>query len=437
MKKIIILLILTALAGTSCFYKSVMTGEADEINQARIYNFNEKNYLVTMEYVFQAVYKEGGRGINITSGYNDQRISVYNLEDGSLKARKNTGRIDRYPILFLGCSKDHLWFYSPSNGLHTLDPENLEMKLTHDQIMKNNPELGSKLAACEWYQLQQYFQFNDITQNVVVTDNQGYRYFLDIGTLNTKKNEGEYLSFNPRRDRQLETNISFPPPRMSMTGDLRKQIRIDNREVNGSLTFLDGKFMVERDPVRLLTGISEQLTTNKIQMEALNNQLSQLNSTSGGSGPDRRFYQQNFKNRLNNSRQKTENLINELEKALTDISLTGFSHHYSQPLSPDSTSFFVFHSAGTAKEANLRISRIRRTGSVELKELWTTELNGIFYNPDAARETNVFKEVFSKGNPGFRFSQFEMEDNKLVMIWMLHLICINMDNGKLLYQFRL
>jgi len=434
-RRLIILLFLV-ISGFSCMYKSVMEGEADDIKKARIYNYQDNNYLVTIEYVYQVMSKESGRGYTMITGHNDPRISVYDLDSGILIARKKTGRIDRYPFEFLGCTEGNLWFYSFENGIHTLNPANLEIKLTQDQILKNNPELGERLATCEPYQLPQYFQFNEITRHVVLTDQQGYRYFLDTEILAAKKIDEEYRSFDPRRNRQLETYISSPPPVLAMNGDLRKQIMVDNREVNSSLTFLEGQFIVDRNPVRTYEGINDHLSAEMEKIEALNNQLLRLNDLNGGRGPAYRTPERDTLNRLHSQRRNSENLIRELEEGHTTVAREGYSHRFSHLLSPDTSSFFVLHSSGRTKDANMMISRIKRKGSTALTELWTTEIPGIFHNPDAARETNSFKVVFSKGSPDFSYSQFEMEDNKLIIIWMLHIICIDMETGTLLWKFR-
>ncbi len=418
-------------------FKSVMEGEADDIVKSRLYTFEDRNYLVMVEYVYQVTSKEGGRGITTITGHNDQRISVYNLEDGSRVARKKTGRNDRYAMEFLGCTPGNLWFYSFENGLHTLDPLSLEIKLTQENILRNNPELLGNLATCEWYQLPQYFQFNELSGKVILTDNKGYRYALDPITLIARKIEGEYRSFDPRRDRQLETHISFPPPYMALTGDLRKQVRLDNQEVNTQLTFLDGKFIVDRNPVRVLAGINQRLSAEMVKLEGIYSQLNRLNSLNGGRGPLWRTPQRDTLTKLENSMRIIESTIKTLEEASTEVSGGGFSHSYNHLLSPDSTSFFVLHASGTAKDANMMISRVHREGNISLKELWTTEIPGLFHNPDAARETNTFKEVFSKGSPEFRYSHFEMEGNKLIIVWMLHGCCLDTETGKILWKFRI
>jgi hypothetical protein len=435
MNKLLIIILMAAVF-SSCMYKSVMEGTADNIVEARIYSFEGKQYLVMLELVYQATSKQGGRGISITTGYNVQRLSVYNLNDGSLVVRKKAGRLDRFALEFLGCTGGNLWFYSLTEGIHSLNPETLEVRVTQETIFEKNPGLRGNLATCEWYQLPQFFQFNDISQSIVLTDNQGYRYLLDPDSLLATKIVWEYQPYDPRTSQNFATSITFPPPTLNLTGELRKQIRLDGKEVNPGLTFLDGKFIVDRNPARVVEGIDRKLSWYMLRMEAIYPELLELTAMNNGRGPSWGTRDRDTLQRLENVRYQLGSDIRNLESCRVDISQKGYSHHYTPLLSPDTTAFFVFHSSGTAKDARVVISRVQRKGNRELTALWTTEIPGLFYNPDAASETNTFREVFSKGSPDFKFSCFEMEANRLIIIWMLHVHCIDMETGEILWKFR-
>lgn len=436
MNKAFIMISLAVMA-SACMYKPVLTGEADDIMKAEIYNFDSKNYLVMSELIYQATSKSGGRGITTITGFNEMRMSVYDLEDGSLSARKKTGRQNRDPLLFLGCTPGNLWLYNATEAIHSLDPETLEMKTSMEKIYEINPELRGNLASCEWYQYGTYYQFNSVKQQIILTDNKGYRHILDPATLQSSRIEWEYRSFDSRPDRLLETHISFPPPVTSISGDIRKQLRINNREVSPGLTFLDGKIIIDRNPVRQVEGIHIRLYGNMMKLETIYPKIMDLNAMNDGRGPLWRTPLRDTLTALENLKRTLESEIQIMETAMTDISSEGFSHRYTVPLSPDTTTFFLLHASGTEKEANLMISRIMRKGNQELTELWSTEIPGIFFNPVAARETNVYKEIFSKGSPEFDFKSINLEDDKLILIWMLHGICLNINNGEILWKFRI
>lgn len=435
MKKVLFILTIAGLF-QACMYKSVMTGEADNILKARIYNYEGRQLLVMLESVFQATSKSGGRGITTITGFDELRISVYNLHDGNLVARKKQGRLNKTPAEFLGCTKGNIWCYSTNNGIHSLNPETLELKTTQETIFEKNPELKDNLAICEWYQVGQFFQFNEISRQIVLTDKRGYRYFLDPDSLTASKITWEYNSFDPRTTQNFETHISFPPPVISISGDLRKQIRINNTEVDHNLTFFAGKFIADRNAPRVAEGIRQRLSANMISLEAIYPRLLRLKALNEQRGLRYGTPQRDSLYRLENFLRYTQSDIQRMENSLRQISGSGYTHDYTPLLSPDTTSFLVFHSSGTAKDAHVLISKIQLKNNLELEERWATEIPGLFFDPSAAAETSIFKEIFSKGSPEFRFSHIDMEDHLLVIVWMLHVHCLDLETGKILWKFR-
>lgn len=434
MRKLLVLVLLAPLLN-SCMLKSVMKDEADDISKASIYNFDGKEYLVMMETVYQATSKRSGRGISVTTGYNEQRLSIYDLRDGSLKNRIKTGKQIRQAVEFLGCTNGKLWFYSLKEGIHARDPETLEINVPQETIFGKNPEIRDKLATCEWYELPKYFQFNDISRKIVLTDNRGYRYLLDPDSLTTQKVTWEYQPFDPRSSQQLETSIPFPPPYLNLTGELRQQIRVENREVNPGLTFLKGQFIIDRNPARILESVDRRLSGEMVSAEAVYRRIMDLNALNNGRGPDWRSPGRDTLRMLESLKYKLDNEITKLEGSRSDVQAEGYSYDYKKLLSPDTTSFLMFHSSGTPKEANTLISRVMLENS-QLKELWKTEIPGLFFDPNAARETDPFKMVFSKGSPEFDFSQFDLSGHKMIIIRMLHVHCIDMETGHILWKFR-
>lgn len=435
MKKMFVLTFLILLQ-SGCMYKSVMNSEADDIIKARIYSYNNKNYLVMLESVFQATSKKGGQGITTITGFNEQRISVYNISDGSLVIRKKTGKAITFPIVFLGCTKGNLWFYTPIEGVHSLDPETLEIKVKQDDILEKSPELRNNLATCEWYQLPQYFQFNEIKQQIILTDNKGFRYFLDTDSLLTTKILSVYHPLESRYNKPFEKSITFPEPHLYMKGDLRTQIEVEGTILAPDLTFLEGEFIVDRNPARIIEGIDNRLSFMMIKAEDIYPKILSLNSLNGGRGPRWGEKLRDSLNKLEHARYNLEADIKETEKCRTEIQQSGHNINYTQLLSPDTKNFFVFHKASTAKDAQVIISRIQMRSNNEMNELWSTEIPRLFFNPSAASETTIFKEVFSKGSPEFRFSHFDISGNNLIIVWMLHVHCIDIVTGKVLWRFR-
>jgi hypothetical protein len=171
-------------------------------------------------------------------------------------------------------------------------------------------------------------------------------------------------------------------------------------------------------------------------MEELFSKIMTLKALNNGDGPQWRTPERDTLRILEDSSNKIGNDINKLGVCRNDIMVNGHSNSYDQLLSPDTATFFVFHSSGTQKDANVVISRIQLKNNTELHELWSTEMPGLFHNPGAARETNTFKAVFSKGSPEFRFSYINLDNDKLIIVWMLHVYCLNIKDGTILWKFR-
>jgi hypothetical protein len=106
-------------------------------------------------------------------------------------------------------------------------------------------------------------------------------------------------------------------------------------------------------------------------------------------------------------------------------------------LTPYPNQFFIAHRSSLQKQAVLVISLVELSEKNELRLRWQTQLNDLFYDVAAAQKTEEFKKVFSGGTPSLDFQFFDLLENRLVLIYRLHAICIDTDNGTLLWKKRL
>ena len=103
----------------------------------------------------------------------------------------------------------------------------------------------------------------------------------------------------------------------------------------------------------------------------------------------------------------------------------------------DSHSFYVLSKNEDIAEATIKISKVRSTQFGEFTELWSTSPVGMFYNVAQARNTSAFKQFFGTLQPEFNYSFYQIYDNKLVIIYLLQVCCIDIETGKIIWQFRL
>lgn len=361
----IVALALIAVFAISCLHKSVTKGTADDVEKAVILTQGNKKYLIAYEMVYQAISKSSNQGFTTIRGYNDSRVSCYDLSTGALVARQPMGRYgEDKAATFLGLTPGNLWFYSVESkkGLFSLDPLTLAPKITQQQIFTANPSLDGHLSIPKWYETEKYFLTDPAGQRVQLTDDQGFRYLLDPATLKAER-VGDSLfypvySFDPFLASGVSLNENTS---IQLSGDIREKFEINYKKTADTLAFLGGRFIIRQEPAEL---------------------------------------------RIHDP-------------------------HKEIPLQPDSAGFFVAHKSSTAKDARLMISRVQYDGAGSFTVRWTLKLEDIFYDASAAKETDAFKRVFSKGDPEFGFQFFTLEDDLLVGIYMLRTFAVDVNTGKL------
>jgi hypothetical protein len=426
MKKIGLLLIVLFLFG-GCFHKSVKTGEADDIEKVIVYTGKEGSLLITVEDVFQASSKKSGGGITHISGHNDQRITSYDLSTGKILAREGTGEQIKNNIVLLGFSEGNIWFYSKDEdlGLHSRDPKTLAVKITQEKFFEANPTLKGNLGQSEWYQITDFYSFDPINKRVFLADNQGVYYAVNTTTLKAEKLP---LSFKMPNDFfRKENGISrglFNGADLDISGEKRKHIEVNNKEVNGNLSFLDGKLMADFNINSLYKRISvlHDLELKKRAIDSL-----KFDSAKAANKSHSWIYDRPFSDNYRFATKTSE--------SFKEITVNCNLPREEYLLMPDSNTFFIMHKTSTAKDARLIISKMNLTNKASLKEEWQTKLDDIFFDADAAETTDSFKKVFSKGSPKFDFKYYDLVGDKLIIIHMLNAVCLDVKTGKVLWKF--
>lgn len=430
---------------SSCFHKSVETGEADNIMKVLIYQGKEGAFMITTETIFQASSKSSGGGVTKISGHNDLRISSYDINTGKLSARDALGGQMDNSLVILGCSEGNVWCYSFDSdlGFHSRDPKTLEVKVTQEKFFEKNPKLKDALAKCEWYSIDQFFAFNVLTKKILVTDNQGYRYAVDpVALVAEKLPEGYSMPY--KNDRYMDGNGEINLRNISFKGDLRKSIEVNNKTIDNNSTFLEPQFLMNLDVAALYASIKKQYQFIKAQDDSIQTALTEIAKKYGEFDEKHKRYNlykysdadQDKYRLLTNDQYTRHSTMENFERTIKEMDKSQSLSSTKQFLSPDTTSVFVVHKSNTAKDAKLLISRISIKNGTELKELWKTQLEDVFYDADAAEETDAFKKVFSKGSPDFGFKYFNLVDNKLLVIYGLYAHCLDIKTGKVLWKFR-
>ncbi len=429
---------ITIISLSSCFHKNVLKDEADDVEKVLIYSQDGKNYLIALESIFQATSKSSGGGITTISGYTELRISVYELETGTLIAREKAGELgEDENTIILGCTEGNLWLHSCDDelGLHSLNPLTLEIKVTLEQILEKNPELKDKLAKSEWYSANQFYGYDELEKQLIITDTEGFRYYLNPETLLAEKQieEIKIPTFFPNR--YFSSNVEIDDDYLSFSGDLRNTLTYNNVEINPTISFLNGQLLTDQNLNRLHSLFFEK---KQLIQKQLDETIHHFDSLKFENGEDYWYWKGEVRDeyyKLENKKRDFENKIDNLTREINYITTGSFST--SIALQNDSTSFYIAHKSSTNNDAFLVISKIKIENKITASEQWKTVLEDIFYDATAAEQTDAFKTVFSKGNPNFDYQFFDLIDNKIVIFYMLHFFCIDIQTGNVLWKLKI
>ena len=242
------ILLIVIISISSCYHKNVAKCEADDIINIFEYTKDNVNYIISVENIFQATSKSSEGGFTQISGYNQHRISVYELNTGKIVNRFDLGKMNyKKPYLVLGCGENNIWIYSlnKNKGLISLDPLTLKEKVNQSQIFIYNPHLKDNLAVPAYTQVQDYYFFDDITNRLIVTDNQGYRYSISSKSLLSEKIDDNEKFYQVSSKYYLSNSSEFKDKNIYLKGDIRKVIEFDNKVISNNNSFIDGKFILD------------------------------------------------------------------------------------------------------------------------------------------------------------------------------------------------
>ncbi len=83
------------------------------------------------------------------------------------------------------------------------------------------------------------------------------------------------------------------------------------------------------------------------------------------------------------------------------------------------------------------ISKVRLNQDTTVTLTWQTELTEIYRDPVKGIDKSSFETVFSKGNPDLGTMRVVVSEDKLIYVFMLKMVCIDMNTGKILWLINL
>ena len=430
----VVLFALFAIPFTSCFHKDVMNDPADDIAETLLYTGKEGNIIINHELIFQATSKSSGGGMTRISGYNEARLTSYDLETGAVLARIELGEEQETTYELLGVAADKIWLYTPDPelGIHSRNPK------TRDVIDKE-ASIASikslKLARPEFALIDQYYSFDYDSSNIFLTDMQGIRYLLNPVSLEIRETEREL----PREDFTstfLKSMVYFDKEKyVAFSGDGdRKKMNWNNEDSTARLPFIKPEIFIDMNPVRNAARRNAYLNKLKMRVDSIRKRLDSL----GVKYEEDELAPRESKWNVSDSERERQRLISQLgydyRDAVSDVKheITFSSSFDDYALGTESKIALVYSALNVEDTATAQITLVDCSAN-RFAEKWKLTLPGFYYDSDKAEGAGVFDD----GDPEFRYKWAEIHNNTFVMIAQLKMIAIDLSTGKKIWEIQL
>ena len=435
---VIIVLFAALLASCNPMKKNTMKDRADDVKESIIVKTDNGAFLIIKEEIFQAVSKSDNGGFRRISGYTEERISSYDLNTGALIKRIALGEIRENNCLFLGYANGKLWYKSIDKdiGFHARDPKSLEIIVNEEKITEVNPVLKNNLSQPEWSALQRFYGFDSYKNMPMVSDNEGYVYYVDPVSLKAEKSQESiknFVSANSCLSTSMNIDVNTS---INLSGNPRNNLNYFNNDVKEP-SFLKGEFLKCSNELSSIQINSSYFDKNKSEIEnykkeidSLQNILNSIDTTS-----DERKNKITLKYKTSGTASKIKYLNDRIKYA--NDNLKRYSDDKFYDIITNDNCVFILSQSDVTDKAKCIISKVKLNADSTVSLKWQTELADFFRNPDKGFDKSSFEMVFSKGNPDLNTMRVIENGEKLVFIFMLKTVCLDISTGKILWSIDL
>jgi hypothetical protein len=422
---------------SGCFHKDVATDRADDVEATILYTGAEGHFVITKEAIFQANSKSTEGGVTHISGYTEFRLTSYNLATGDQMGRVALGEMIEEANTLLGTTPGKVWMFSidPEIGLHYRNPKTLEPVKTWAELSKLPGLSEIKPARPDWPLIGQYFKVDYDEQQVVLTDEAGFKYHLDPESFEVKKVDVEIRAADWDQN-PLTGSGSLPNEKyVSLQGDPRKEISYLQKNSGAEVSFLFGQLFLDFDPNKAAQRKEFKRDSMERHWKALEDSVKIYSAAhpEANQEPDYNKWtweQRDIHSHAVSLKQYAEYAKRDYESALR----SGNIFPENVVLTTDGKSIYMHHANLVADTAHTLISRVNLQPDSSWKIAWTTHLPKFYHNYSKADQAGAFEEVYSKGNPTFDYQWAGTIKNYLVFISQLRMACLDTETGKLLWE---
>jgi hypothetical protein len=411
-----------------------MNDRADDVSQSFIYTGKGGPCIITQELIFQATSKESGGGVTHVSGYNECRLTSYDLSTGAMLGRVETGDEVEEGLKIIGVANDQIWCYSITSelGLHCRDPKTLE-------VLKKESEITAlakfDFSRPEWANILDYYNYQVANGMLVLTDMQGRLFYFDVVN-NTLTETEEQMPEDEWSADYLNSSAYFnEDDYISFFGDGdRKKLQWKYEDTTADLPFLKPKIFINLNELTLYKAEQLRIATATAVRDSVKTAFDKLIAehpvfaNEYASWTEMTKQEQEMRNDYYNLKRDLEERERDLEDLTDD-----FHSSNDYVLNDGNYSALIYSASSVSDTARAIITCVDMTRPKTFVERWHLDLTSFYYDPDEAEGAGVFED----GDPEFGYRWADIHDGKFVMIAQLQMICMDMKTGKQLWQIPL
>ncbi len=438
MKYLFAVLSIFIFASCNPMKKNVMEDIADDVKEVIISGTGGEYFVISKEEIFQATSKSDKGGIRQITGYDEYRISSYDLNTGKLSARIELGDRKEHECTFLGKTEGRLWYKSVDKnlGIHAREPKNLSVIITQEKIMEANPFLKNNLSQPEWNSIGNYYGFDMEKMMPMVSDNSGFVYLINPVSLKAEKTSQSIENFK-YDNTCLSTSAKLNAENsIYLQGTPRNYLNIFNKEIK-DVSFLKGEIIRSSNILSPSEANQDFYEPYKNEIEKYRKEIDSiqnyLNHTDKNSNvpDDKKFYNNN----TTYAKRNIGYLEDKIKRAQENMERQYQNDNY-DIVSKDN-GIFILSQTDVTDQAKVIISKVRINNDSTVTQSWQTELQNIYRDPDKGFDRSSFEVVFSKGDPSLSTMRVVSGEGKLILMYMLRAVCIDMESGSILWDIEL
>lgn len=425
-------MIIASVSFLSCniMKKNLMEDIADDIKEVVISRSGDEYFVVAKEEIFQATSKSDNGGIRHITGYDEYRISSYDLNTGRLSARVALGDREDNTCSFLGETGGKLWYKSVDKnlGFHAREPKNLSVVISQDKITEVNPFLKDNLSQPDWNSISTYYGFDEEKNMPMVSDNSGFVYYINPETLIAEKTS-ESIERIISDNNCLSTSMYIDADNsIYLDGAPRCYVKAFNKE-NKDISFLKGQFLQSSNvikpsesDIKFFAPYLNEIAEYKRGIDSIRKLIDEQTMDNG----------QSYSNNKKRAERNILDLQNKIKYAEEKIKRNSRNENFS--LVSEDNGVFILSQTDVTDQAKIIISKVKINSDSTISLAWQTEVSDIFRDPVKGMDRSSFEVVFSKGNPDLGTMRVLSGNRKLVIFSMLHAFCIDEENGRILWN---